>query len=612
MPVSDTARKWWHIEVGLEDRNTTVLETLTTIDPGNVNTNADPNISARLLDCSGTIPIPPRAWDISESPGYFTPRPDIEQIGSAFKDVDSYEQVINIDNRRVFRYHLRAAYNNVDFDCTAIVPNVMDPADINIRIENVRSVVFRIAEMELIEELGCCEIEISDPPDLLDAPGSLVECSRLWYIVDEGDSSHLYSFDVDESLGSAIIDRGVINFPFGDGIYELNYYDLAWDNRNFLWGMESNGLTRLLIGDSSVSAYAMDYAPITNPFSSTAEPFPITLPASQAYGALAFNQNNNKLYMFCNRRFWELQSTSETEWEVTNVSYEFGESELLGDIAFGPDGQCYCFHNNKLSTIIFEPTESQIFGFLRYVGDGGEYSNFIGLDFIADVETPDQATLYGAKEAGQLYIINTENANKSLYSGASLGDIAIGLTSCQAGEDLRTLPFPFYPGQAPWVFMLDTSNSMSGEKIERIRTSLLDFVSSYVRLGDELSIISFNTTFSQFGPRVMQNSGDVEDIVAFINGMTVTGKSNFCAAFTELGNPVTYHNVSSVVVLSGGQFEDCGSNQTEVNENISTLWEAVRTNNPTATLYSVGILPSAEASLVHLGSIGGGGYVRWA
>ena len=612
MAVSDGARKWWHLDLDILDRNMSVLKVLTTIDTSNVNTNGDPNIVARLPDCSSSVSIPPRAWDSEESPGVFIVRPDIEQLELAFKNVSSYAEVINIDNRRIFRYDLRAAYNIFDFNCTALVPTDMDPEAFDTLIENEKSIVFRIAEMEFIEDIGCCDIDEIAIPDPLTAPSSLNDCSRLWYIVDEGDNSHLYSFDTNESVSSAVVDRGSINWPFSNGTEFLEYHDLAWDNRNFLWGLETDGITRLLVGDSSTAAYAMNYAEIDNPFSQVQDLFPIVYPEEQGFGAMTFNQQNSRMYIHVNRRLWELQIENDAAWKVSQISYEFGENERLGDMAFGPDGKCYCFHNNKLATIAYKDGGELPFGFITYVSDGGEYSDFVGLDFVVDNDNPSEAILYGVKTTGQLYLIDMETANKSLYSGATLGDVAVGVSSCQSGEDLRTLPFPFFPGRSPWLFIVSTSSSMSGQKLERIRTTLSDFITSYVRLGDELSIMSYADGFQIFGPRDMQNVNDAEDAIEFIEGLIAGGSPEFCDAFTEAGNPVVFHDLRSIVVISDGQFSGCGATQSAINSTLSNLWADIQTNNSNVVLYSVGIFPEVEDTLRYLGQIGGGGYVRWS
>lgn len=608
MPVSDGKRKWWHISLDLEDRNLSVLQNITTIDETNINSNADSSISARLLDCSGTVPIPARAWDASESPGYFIFRPNIETLDSVFVDVSSYDEVINLDNRRVFRYKLRAAYNNLDDACSAIVPNDLDPAIIETQIENVRSIVFRMAEIQFLDTIGCCSIAASDTPDPLPEPGIVSECTRLWYIVDDNDASHLYSYDIESGES---VDRGSIHWPYGGGTYILKYYDIAWDDRNYLWGLEENGLTRILIGSSSVSAYAINYANINNPFSDIASPFPIITPSVAAYGALSYNASNGKLYMFSNRRLWELQSVNDTEWEVSRVSYELGENENLGDLAFGVDGECYCFHNNKLATISFAPDSVLPFGFIQYVGDGGEFSNFVGLDFIAEVNNPGIVTLYGVKTTGQLYVIDPATAEKVIYSGDSFGDVTVGLTSCQAGEDLRTMPFPFFPGRSPWLFMIDTSGSMAGSRLERVKSTLISFLSSHVNLGDKIAIMPFGDTFDLFGPREMRDTDDVAEAAEFINSLSASGNCNFCSAFTEAGNLITFNDFLSVIVIADGQFADCGSSQSQINANLLSRWQVIQGNNPGISLYSVGLQADIEDSLTYLGSIGGGGYVRW-
>jgi Mg-chelatase subunit ChlD len=153
---------------------------------------------------------------------------------------------------------------------------------------------------------------------------------------------------------------------------------------------------------------------------------------------------------------------------------------------------------------------------------------------------------------------------------------------------------------------------MSGQKLERIRTTLADFIGSYVRLGDELSIISYADDFEIFGPREMQNQNDAEDATEFIEALTAGGAANFCEAFTEAGNPAIFHDLRSVVVISDGQFTGCGTTQATINANLLALLTDVQNNNPNVTLYSVGIFPEVEDTLRYLGQIGGGGYVRWS
>lgn len=606
MPASDGFRKWWHIELDIEDRNSSVLQSFTTINELDVNSNADSSISARPLNCGSTLPIPPRAWDYDESPGYFIFRPDLETLTPSIKQVTSYNDVINVDNRRVFKYKLRAAYNDLDIYCAALIPTVLDPSVIQLTKESTKSIVFEMPEIEFLTQVGCCSLD-GEIPDPLPDQDSLIECSRIWYIVDETSSSHLYSYDV---LTNDTVDRGEISWPFGLNS-ELYYHDLAWDNRNYLWGLDREGLTRILVGDVSTNAYALNYSNVDNPFSDTVDIFPIDDSINQGEAAMSFNQYVNRMYIYSNRRFWELQPTTKNDWEVTKVSYIMGEGEVLGDFAFSTDGKCYCIYNNKLATISFDDRDNLPFGYISYVNEIVDYSNFVGLDFVYDSTLGSIPQLYGIKTTGQIFFIDSETGEKTLYSGSSISDIAVGLSSCQAGEDLRTLPFPFFPGESPWLFVVDNSSKISGQNIENIKNTLTEFVSNYIRKGDYFSIITYNDSLSSFGPREMKNTDDVQSAKDFINSFESIGSFNFCNALVEISNVAKYHNLQSIIVLSDGSFTDCGDTDNEIKSNIDYYYELLKINNPQVTLYSVGINPTNETYLKYLGEIGGGGYVKW-
>lgn len=607
MSIPYNFRKWWHIILDIEDRNMSLLTSFTTIDENNPNSNADSSITARLIDCGSTLSIPPRAWDYSESPGYFIFRPDLTSLSSAMKEVSSYNDVINVDNKRVFKYYLKAAYNELDNSCSAIVPTAIYPSEASSLTDSAKSIVFTMSEIPFITEAGCCDLGDIEIPDPLPDPETISDCSRLWYIVDETSGSHLYSFDI---LTEEIIDRGMITWPYGENT-DLYYHDLAWDNRNFLWGLDSNGITRILIGDSSVNAYALNYSTVTNSFSDTEELFPIIYPEDQGYGAMAFNQHNNKMYIFANRRLWEMQPVSNNEWEVTKISYAFGENESLSDLAFGTNGKCYCIYNNKLAEVAFDDTNNLPFGYITYINTEIDYSNFIGLDFIYSSDYVLNSELYGIKTTGQIFSIDIETGNKILFSGTGISDIAVGMSSCQAGEDLRTLPFPFFPGKSPWLFIIDSSNKISGESMSKIKDTMNEFISNYIRKGDYFSVLSYGDSLSSFGPRIMNNYNDVEDAVDFIDSLKSSGSPNFCNAFIEASNVAKYNNLESIVVISDGHFSDCGDTSNEIENNLLDNYTNIKNNNSQVTLYSVGINPTNESYLKYLGNIGGGGYVKW-
>lgn len=612
-------RKWWHTKLRILDRDSIEKSTFTTIDPLSPASSATNRITAKTTICTD-VDIPPAAFDSSESPGYFVYKPTLDDLGGisglAYVVPSDYSSVLAINNRRIFEYELRYAYDSTDIDCTTSgPPDTHSPDIVATSRDEDHSILFLFDRLNYFDSIGCCNIHLSHPGEPI-PPGSINECSRLWSITDISGTPSLYSWDFSADPGNEKIDRGEI---ISSGTGTIIFYDLAWDSDNRLWGLEQSGLRQLLIGSSTENAVAIHYAVVTDNFSGAAVAtlFPIT-PASTGSPGMSYNQNNQKLYISANHYIFELNKISDSVWNIVRYQ-DLGSGGDLRDLAFDPFGKCFCIYNNNLSTILFDAG----LGALTQVTNDGSFLHTTGLDFVVNLPGGQLVDLYAVDSNGQIYNVDRSSGSRSIISGASFGATVIGTSSCQAGEDTKINPFPFDPGNSPWIFMLNYSSSMTTSvpssgltKWQTVVDGMTIFLQNNTSLNDEMVIVTYGDTINTSPRFVFHTQSDIQDAINWIQSLTSpTGATNFCSSgpFNDIFlNP--YLGIRSLIVIGDGAFADCpslGQPFTDyVTEVIQTM---IVNNNPDLVARAVGIYPdgNGQIALGIIGSVGGGGYTEW-
>lgn len=606
-------RKWWHTSLRLLDQQGLQQAILNTAS-GLPDDNAENVISARVIaDCQlADIPVP--AWDNTISPGYFIYRPSKDQILNSVVEVDSYEKVMDIQNRHVFEYQLRIAYDSTDVSCTTLgPPDTHDLSPFPILEDHEQGTVFEFPELPFFDTVGCCDIEVGNPGSPIE-PGSMAECSRIWWIEQiDAVNHHLYTYDISAAVGMEKVDRGEIDAATGS----INFHDIAWDDRNVLWGLEDNGLRRIVPGDSVTNSVALDYSVVTdNAFGGSALDtlFPIVACGPGTPG-MSYNQHNERLYISANDHFFELIKVNANEWEIINL-VPLGNSVELGDIAFSPTSEAFCVYNNSLATVNFEGA----FGQLRYVVEDGLYEDVNSLDFILTLGGQSMVTLYGITKQGRLFSANTIDASQTDIANLTSNEVK-GASSCQAGEDLSIPIFPFYTGASPWIFFIDNSQSMiNNNRLQTIKEKMNTFLDNNVVSGDRMTIILYGDGFSQSPNFVFLTDGDIDAAKEWLD-------ENFDASgnatqFCEPEGPFTstlfqnYSNLLNVIVIGDGNFTNCPAGNNETSDLGVYLQQVINdakiANGNDLTFTAVGIFPDAGTSnLQLLGTLGGGGYTSW-
>tara|TARA_B100000614_G_scaffold262909_1_gene300950 strand:+ start:448152 stop:449990 length:1839 start_codon:yes stop_codon:yes gene_type:complete len=604
-------RKWWHtvLKVGSVEFGTR---------SGAANENPNDRITARVQDTCDLTDIPVPAWDGLESPGFFIYRPAFSDVSGAAKSIDSYEAALDLANREPFTYELYVAYDSSDAACTSVGPPDTHDPDVFASLVDDSGFVFTHPNIASIDSIGCCEIDLDNPGDPID-PGDLQECSRIWYLNIES-SPQLYSYDFDRDPGQEIQDRGTMASQLGGG---TNFHDIAWDDDDRLWALESNGIRQVIPGSSSVIANVLDYVTING---DTSNLFPISVSSTGSPG-MTYNQHSQRMYITANGRLFELEKSGTgqppTQWTVVREA-EVGSD--LRDLAADPFNVMYCIYNDSLATVDI----ADAFGTVQYVnGETGDFANFNGLDFILTLGGGSLATLYGLDVNGDLVEIDFTDGSKTIISDiTSNPGSVVGASSCQAGEDNSLPVFPFYPGESPWIFMLDGSTSMNGiptgrtdSRWEILINGMVAFIENNVRLGERLFMVIFGPENNpRLSPEFTFNTtGDIQaaaDWIANLSGFP-NNSTNFCedGPFNTswLDRP-EFNGINSIVVVGDGGFSaPCpdGSALFDYCLNVITFFRG--NGNPNAIVRAVGIYPSSDgrADLMQLGAAGDGGYTEW-
>lgn len=626
--LSSYAKRWWHITLQIINRTTMqVLDTITSVgQPASV--NEDPStIFAKNIDCGPIIVIPVAAFDADESPGWFYFYPSNAKISNSIISVNSYDDVVNFNNRHIFRYVLTAAYDKDDTTCSGITPDTHDTNPWDVIIDDYHGICFQLPTIPLIETFGCCEIAADLPGTPLESLDVHPTCSRVWVIEEPSSTNNivtrLWSLDV---TGTSSVDRGVIG-----NSYNIFFDDIAWDNRGYLWGLSTSGLRRIIPGNSTVEAITCNASNITKNVPSFPSIFPYNQ-ISQGGGGLSFDSVTGNMYAFTiyldssglfKYGVFELQSRGDNAWEIMKYFISpANNSYIIGDVAFSGDGTAYGIYVNNafgststyLCKINTTSNIGQGFGSIELIGsDNSDLLSITGLTFLGNDGIPDNnnQTLYALNDAGQLFTTDITNGNLTLVSGVQIGTTTLGMTNCQSGEDLRILPVPFYPGQSPWLFVIDISSSMANNNhLDRIKTGLKNLFSDYARFGDSVYFCLFNNQDVPISySRQLRTSTDVVAINAFIdNNLIASGPaSNLCGALNYIKTTGNYpHTLKSIVIISDGNFSDC-SNSSQV----SSLLSDISIEKNEATFYAVGTDPVNPTILTTIGNFNNGGYTNW-
>lgn len=661
MTACNGQRKWFHVRLNIKDRaDNSDIFSITSVSSNISNIGNSDFIFARNDNCNVLTSIP-AAWNPNESPGWFYFRPTVAQLNGsdpnfdkdAFVDVSSYEDVIDEYNRRIFSYDLLVAYDSSDILDTDILCVTTGPPDTLCTenggiykriIDNLNSVVFRWPQIDTLKEIGCCNIPLNDPGSPGDPPTAIRECSRLWVIAKDGDDWQLRYYDFEKPSFQSLISRGKIVDI--DGINTENtWHDLAWDTRNFLWGLEEKGLKRILPGKEDILpgtvggiALAQPYATINDSSGILTNLFSSGLSSSLYNGkpAMAYSQDREFLYIVAGDRLFELKYINETTWDVTKVSNAIGAgSDQLGDIAFDTFGNCYCVFNGNLARIDFTSPTGSGFGSLSLVGNtNGLLSSVTGLDFILDLASGNFITFYGSLSSGTLYQINSTDGTRSIVSGVNLGPNIVGMSSCQAGEDLKSYEMPFFPGETPWCFVIDSSGSMGSpgsgttNRDDLVISELKKYINDFIEDGEQMSFMQFAGLYSDI--KTFTTKADAINYLEneYRDALTYFQETNFCTPRDAPSNPYfgnTFEQIfdipvdsngrklRSCIVIGDGQFNDSGC----TGPGLVSFMEGIMNRaaielDPEFTIRAVGVNPSTSLSdLNTIGSVGGGGFISW-
>src|SRR5262249_24386296 len=83
------------------------------------------------------------------------------------------------------------------------------------------------------------------------------------------------------------------------------------------------------------------------------------------------------------------------------------------------------------------------------------------------------------------------------------------------------------------VFVLDTSGSMRGEKIEQAR-SAIDYCLEHLNTGDRFNVITFGTTVTSFRDELVPRTpGSVTAAREFVENVVANGRTNISGALEK-------------------------------------------------------------------------------
>ncbi len=623
-------KKWWHGTLLIRDRQTnlikSILSTVDLISPIpqlNNDTTIKAFSSSEVANCKNLCPIPVPAFNPVYSAGYFVFFPTPQAVADSIVDINNYQEAINLSNRRVFEFIRRAAYNIIDSSCSANSPNYVDNYIYETIINNQSSNVFRYKEIAKISQIGCCNLEVDVPSEDLPLPSLPGRKTRLWYLVydeliaDPNLRYRIFSYDF-ALLSNQLVDRGKIDLSLLGS--NLKLHDVTWIhpinqsgssemNENILIALDSEGDIRQIFPGNS-----MTVAKIGDPIAYIGNKMDIDASNESFKFSMEFNYFENTIVVFGadtngQPALWKLNYQNYKLSVLKKALFNNLSINSIGEFAFDSSSQqnlAYCIINNNLAVL---QMQDSLFGTNSFVNMSGLLNSFVTVNFAENPDTNIQENiLYGSTSLGQQFQVNRTTGVSSIISGARLGTgIVKGSTTTLAGEDVRVSPFPFYVGLSPWLFMIDTSGSMAGDKLGRIKDRLLYFLNNYVRKNDKITLLVFNENYKMITKNLVTYN-DVTELTNFIELNLISGSNvtNFCSSLSNISQYFT--DLRNVVILSDGTFDDCGENwQSSINSSINSIL----VTNPRVIFRSVGVSATDSQKLQYISSFSNGGYYTW-
>lgn len=638
------SRKWWHATLLIKDRDGAIKTTLSTIDtsdPVPASNNNEYIFAYSDLSSCEPISIPVPAFNTLLSPGYFVFKPNLSSLEDSVVDVYTYQDVVNLNNRRIFNFERTAAYKLIDEDCSAMTPDTWDIIPYQTTIESVNSNVFRFAEMEAYTQLGCCSLFLGTESTDLEALGASDSPTRIWYLLysDTEETYSLVSYDFG-LVSNQLVNRGVINTGAAPSTTQL--FDITWvSTDNSLLVLATDGIRRVFPGSSTVNAVLGDILPFTdceNCTSTFGNPFPIR---EDDTTIKTFEYNwfgQNKIMMFSSRWSYDIDTSTylsrpfyfDLTYDgfqiVVNATQDVDATSptgttftKIGGFAFSDIDYAKCIINDTLYDISVSSNAANGFGVPTAIStaQSGGLAGMHTINYISDPsgDTEDYF-LYTANQAGQqFYIPDVTVGSPILVSGPILTPgIVIGSTTTINGEDTRYSPFPFLVKNAPWLFMVQISASMAGDKLERIKEAMLSMLRTYVRYGDRITVLVYNDTTEQITKDLFTTT-DTADVITFIDSNFIASSmtTNFFSPFFSIAQDFT--NLKNLIILSDGTCSDCDLSEASWQTSLSDSTLAILSSNPQVNITVVGVNAVNNEKLTYIADIaqsqGRGLYTAW-
>jgi len=631
--ISRNKKKWWHETLTIRERDSgDAVVTFSTVNPSDISENANPDIisayATNSIDCSSPVEIPVPAFNTLLSPGYFLFRPSIDDLQDAIIDVQTYQEVINLNKRHVFEFTRSAAFDQSDTNCSGVSPNEIDSLPYEVITNSLNSNVFRYPELSLYSQIGCCQVELSVPGVDLPIPGRIGRATRIWYIAYDGSEYSLYSYDFALAV-SPLVFRGAINLP----ITITRIFDITWlPTDNSLVILTDSGIYRLSPGDSSNNAIIgnkIEIHEISNP---NILFFPMAEDEIALYKcSFEYNYFNNVLYVFCPMYVTSGSTTTvypvflKLRYESNHFTYvavsyvsqmmadPTADDKNIGGFVFAQNTDPLGIYDDNLCYLRI--VDNQFSNIERVTSESPPADLLSGMTTLSFATHPDAQIndnrIYSSNSAGQLFSVNVILGSANSL-GATLGASPIGCTTTLNGEDTRVQPFPFILGQSHWLFMIDTSSTMAGNRLPLVKEALTNMLTDYVRYGDKITVMWFSDTYGKI-TKQLRTYSDANEVIAFINTYFVTptsGLTNFCSAFSNISQDFT--DLKGVFILSDGTFDDCGTTTTDWQESLRSSVDNILAANPGVVFTSVGVrVSSGTEKLEYIAEISGGVYTNW-
>jgi len=630
--ISRNKRKWWHETLTIRDRNSgDALVTFSTVNPLEPSENANQAIinayASHGADCTSAVEIPVPAFNEILSPGYFLFRPSIYDLEDAIIDIQTYQEAINLNKRHIFEFTRNAAYNQNDINCSASLANQIDSLPYEVITNSLNSNVFRYPELPLYSQIGCCQVELSIPGVDLPLPGRVGRATRIWYISYDGFEYSLYSYDF-ALTSTAIAFKGNIELPVGI----TKIFDITWiPIDNSLVVLTDSGIYRLSPGNATTNAIIGNKIEIQGINNANLLFFPMNTQEINLYKcSLEYNSFNNILYVFLPMYLISGANTFvypvflKLRYELNHfafvaVSYisqmmadSTADDKSIGGFVFSQSSDPLGIYNNNL--VYLRIIDNQFSNIERVTTENPPADLLSGMTTISFASHPDvqisQNQIYSTNSAGQLFIVNQSLGSVNAL-GNALGASPIGCATTINGEDSRVQPFPFVLGQSHWLFMVDTSSTMAGNRLSLIKESLITMLTNYVTYGDKITVMWFSDAYGKI-TKELRTYSDANEVITFINTYFVTptsGLTNFCNPFSNISQ--NFADLKNIFILSDGTFDDCGTSTADWQANLRSSVNNIFAANPGVVFTTVGVRALGTEKLEYIAQISNGVYTNW-